>query len=66
VKEIINYNYAKRVHFLARNGIFLLSTTSILTTVQEILVTLSSGVKWPGCEAEQSPPFIVEVRNVRM
>jgi hypothetical protein len=29
VKEIINYNYAKGVYFLAGDGIFLLSTISI-------------------------------------
>jgi hypothetical protein len=29
VKEIINYSYAKGVYFLAGDGIFLLSTTSI-------------------------------------
>jgi hypothetical protein len=59
VKEIINYSYAKGVHFLVGDGIFLLCTISILNTAQEFSVTPSSGVKWPVCEVGQSPSFIV-------
>jgi hypothetical protein len=58
------------VQFLTGAGIFLLATVSrpplgpTRPPIQWILGALSAGVKWPGHEADHSPPSSVEVKNV--
>jgi hypothetical protein len=36
----------------------------IQSPIQLVLGVLSSGLKWPGCEADHSPPSSAEVQNV--
>jgi hypothetical protein len=51
-------------------GILLFATASRLglgptqPPIQQVLVSLSLGVKWPGREADHSPLSIAEVKNV--
>jgi hypothetical protein len=57
------------VHFPARQEIFLycrmpsLALGSTQPPIKWVLVSLSPGVKWPGHEADYSPPFSAMVKN---
>jgi hypothetical protein len=53
----------------SKGKIFLFSTASKLALgptqlpIQMVLGALTPGVKWLGCEADQSPPSSAEVKN---
>jgi hypothetical protein len=57
------------IDFRRRLGIFLFTTASRMALgptqppIQWVPGALSLGVKWPGCEADHSPPSSAEVKN---